>query len=559
MNMFCYQCQEALDNKGCTKAGVCGKTDDVANLQDLLIYILKGISLWGVKARNLGVKEAEVDQYVMEGLFTTVTNVNFDADRMMDLIRQGFKLRNKISQAFLTRYRSTHGSAFQEEMHDAAVFTIKDSRDEYLKKAQQVGVLSTANEDIRSLREMLIYGLKGMAAYLDHAVILGQNDDEIMAFLQEGLAATLDDSLGVDDLVGLTLKAGNMGVKVMALLDTANTSRYGKPEITQVSTGTQAGPGILVSGHDLLDFEEILKQTEGTGVKVYTHGEMLPANAYPEFKKYSHLAGNYGTSWYNQQKEFSEFNGAIIMTTNCLQKPRNDYKDRLFTTGLAAWPDVTHIKDRETGKTKDFSPAIKKAQELGGLEEKPGKTLTIGFAHDTLLSVADKVVDAVKSGAIKRFFVMAGCDGRFPERRYFTELAEKLPKDTVILTAGCAKYRYNMLDMGDIGGIPRVIDAGQCNDSYSLAVTALKLAEVFQLSDINDLPISYDIAWYEQKAVIVLLALLALGVKGIRLGPTLPAFISPNVAKVLVENFQIKQIGTVEEDLSEMMGYSTVK
>lgn len=550
MSMFCFQCQETVGNQGCTRAGVCGKNEETAVLQDLLIYALKGLSWWAVKSREIGVVEPEADVFVMKGLFSTITNVNFDPERFIQWIREAVQIRDKIRDKLLKKQGD-----FKGEIPGAATWKIEGGKDEMLEKAHQIGVLSTENIDIRSLRELLTYGLKGMAAYADHAHILGHRDEEIFAFLQEGLAAQLDDSLSVDDLVGLVMKCGNMGVKTMALLDKANTSAYGKPEITEVYTGTRAAPGILVSGHDLLDFEEILKQTEGTGVLVYTHGEMLPANAYPAFKKYGHLAGNYGTSWFNQQKEFEQFNGAVIMTTNCLQKPKESYKDRIFTTGLVGWPGLIHIEDRESGKPKDFSPVIKKALELGQLEEKPGKRITIGFAHDTLASVADKVVEAVKSGAIKRFVVMAGCDGRFPSRKYFTEVAEKLPEDTVILTAGCAKYRYNMLDLGDIGGIPRVIDAGQCNDSYSLAVTALKLAEVFQVSDINELPISYDIAWYEQKAVLVLLALLSLGVKGIRLGPTLPAFLSPNVAKVLVENFDIKPTGEVESDIADMMGF----
>jgi hydroxylamine reductase len=413
--------------------------------------------------------------------------------------------------------------------------------------------LSTENEDIRSLRELLTYGLKGIAAYTDHAYILQKFNDKILHFLQDGLVATLDDNLKAEDYVGLVMEAGKYAVEAMKLLDEANTSRYGNPEITEVYTGTLKGPAILVSGHDLLDLEEILIQTEGKGINVYTHGEMLPANAYPGLKKYKHLVGNYGTSWFRQQKEFAEFNGAIVMTTNCIQKPLESYKDRIFTTGLVGWPGVKHIPNRTDGKPKDFTPVIEKALELGGLEEKQGKKIVIGFGRNQLAQLADTVVEAVKAGKIKRFVVMAGCDGRIKEREYYTELAKKLPKDHVILTAGCAKYRYNMLELGDIDGIPRVIDAGQCNDSYTLAVTALKLKEVLGLDDINDLPISYDIAWYEQKAVAVLLALLYLGVKHIRLGPVLPAFVSPNVLKVLVENFDIKPIKNVEEDLEAII------
>lgn len=416
-----------------------------------------------------------------------------------------------------------------------------------------MGVLETKDEDIRSLRELLVYGLKGIAAYTDHAYILRQSDDSIIAFLQEGLASTLDDSLDADKYVKLVLKAGEFAVKAMALLDKANTDNYGNPDVTSVYTGTLDGPGILVSGHDLLDLDELLKQTEGKGINIYTHGEMLPANAYPGLKKYSHLVGNYGTSWYNQQREFEEFKGPIVMTTNCIQKPKDSYMDRIFTTGLVAWPGVGHIPNRVDEKPKDFSPVIAKALEIGDIGARPGKQIIIGLAHDQLARVSDKIIDALKSGAIKKFVVMAGCDGHSNAREYYTELARKLPQDTVILTAGCAKYRYNMLDLGDIGGIPRVVDAGQCNDSYSLAVTAMKLKEAFGLEDINDLPIEYDIAWYEQKAVAVLLALLYLGVKGIRLGPVLPAFLSPNVVKVLVDNFDIKPIKTVEEDLASIL------
>lgn len=552
MSMFCFQCQEAAKNTGCTVAGACGKTGEVANLQDLLIYLQKGISLWGVMARDLGVHSDEVDLFVAEALFSTITNVNFDADRMVELIEKSLKMRDKIRNLFLKSYKQKFGKEFAEKLPDPATWT-GSGKDEFVRKSGEVGVLSEKNEDIRSLKELLIYGLKGMAAYTDHAYVLKHANSKILAFIQKALAATVNESVSADELVGLVLGAGEMGVQAMALLDAANTSTYGNPEITQVYTGSKPGPGILVSGHDLLDFEEILKQTEGTGVNVYTHGEMLPANAYPEFKKYPHLAGNIGTSWYNQQKEFDQFNGPVVMTTNCIVKPLESYKDRIFTTGLAGWPGVNHIPNRVDGGHKDFSGVIEKAKELEDVGEIPGKLITIGFAHASTLSVADKVVEAVKSGAIKRFVVMAGCDGRHKSREYYTKVAEELPKDTVILTAGCAKYRYNMLDLGDIGGIPRVIDAGQCNDSYSLVVVAQKLAEVFGVTDINDLPISYDIAWYEQKAVIVLLALLYLGVKGIVLGPTLPAFLSPGVAKVLVEKFDIKPISTVEKDVELIM------
>jgi len=552
--MFCYQCEETVNNTGCTIQGICGKDHRVANLQDLLIFILKGISVYGVKARELGVSKDEADIFVAEGLFSTLTNVNFDAARFKKLIKEAFEVRDEVKNVFLGAHKAKHGNEdFTGVLPEAATWYYDGDIEDFINKGREVGILSEPNEDIRSLRELLIYGLKGIAAYTDHAYILGFKNAEILAFLQEGLAATTDSSLSADVLTGLVLKAGEFAVKAMVLLDKANTARYGNPEVTEVCTGTKEGPAILVSGHDLLDLEEILKQTQGAGVNVYTHGEMLPANAYPGLKKYKHLTGNYGTSWWNQQKEFDAFNGAILMTTNCLQRPKTSYNDRIFTTGLAGWPGVKHIPDRASGAAKDFSPVIEKALVLGGLEEKPGKKITVGFAHQATLGVADKVVEAIKQGAIKKFVVMAGCDGRRKEREYFTEIARKLPKDSVILTAGCAKYRYNMLDLGDIGGIPRVIDAGQCNDSYSLVVIAKKLAEVFGLKDINELPIAFDIAWYEQKAVCVLLALLYLGVKGIRLGVNLPAFVSPAVLKVLVEKFAIKQIGAVEADVAEII------
>ncbi len=440
----------------------------------------------------------------------------------------------------------------KEKLPDAVTFNVSNKED-MLAKANAVGILTEKNEDIRSLKELLIYGLKGIAAYADHAYILSHKSEDIFSFVDKALAETLRENITSDELINLILDAGNIAVRTMELLDKANTSRYGHPEATQVYTGLEEGPAILVSGHDLLDLEELLKQTEGTGVNVYTHGEMLPAHAYPEFKKYKHLKGNFGTSWYNQVHEFPEFNGAILFTTNCIVPPRDSYLNRLFTTGLVGWPGVPHIPNRTDNKPKDFTPVIEKAKALGGLKAKEGKYLTIGFAHEQIMQVADKVIEAIKSGKIKRFIVMAGCDGRFKERKYYTEVAKKLPKDTVILTAGCAKYRYNMLDLGNIDGIPRILDAGQCNDSYSLAYIALKLKEVFGFDDINKLPISYDIAWYEQKAVVVLLALLALGVKGIRLGPVLPAFLSPNVVKVLVENFDIKPIGNVESDIEAML------
>ncbi|WP_423220566.1 hydroxylamine reductase [Deferrivibrio essentukiensis] len=541
--MFCYQCSEASKGVGCNIKGVCGKNDEVATLQDCLVYTLKGLSYVAIKAREKGINTEEADLFVLEGLFSTITNVNFDPERFVEYNKKALKLRDELAE----KVGDLSGAP------DAVTWKSNQTKEDFLAKGTAVGVLSEANEDIRSLKELIIYGLKGVAAYADHAYVLKYKNSEITEFTEKALVETLRKDITVDELVALTLKTGEIAVKTMALLDEANTTKYGKPEITEVYTGLYEGPGILVSGHDLLDLEELLIQTEGTGVKVYTHGEMLPAHAYPEFKKYKHLAGNFGTAWFNQTKEFPLFNGPILFTTNCIVPPKDEYKDRIFTTGLVGWPGIKHIPNAPEGKMKDFSAMIQMAKDLGGLTPIEGKKIVIGFAHDQVLSLADKVIDAVQSGAIKRFVVMAGCDGRLKEREYYTELAKKLPKEAVILTAGCAKYRYNMLDLGDIGGIPRVLDAGQCNDSYSLAYIALKLKEALGLDDINDLPISYDIAWYEQKAVCVLLALLYLGVKGIRLGPVLPAFLSPNVAKVLVENFDIKPIGSVDEDLEAIM------
>ncbi|HNX96639.1 MAG TPA: hydroxylamine reductase [Candidatus Aminicenantes bacterium] len=551
--MFCFQCQETAKNQGCTIQGVCGKTDETAKLLDLLVYTAKGIAVWGEKARALGLHDDEVDLFVAEALFSTITNVNFDPDRIERLVHRGITLRDRVRDLFLKGYQEKNGQTFAGPLPAAATFQPLGDRVAWLAQAEGIGVKATADEDVRSLRELLTYGTKGIAAYADHAYVLGHANPAVLAFLQKALAATTDDRLGADELLPLVLEAGKTAVDVMALLDQANTGTYGNPEITQVFTGTVPGPGILVSGHDLLDFAELLKQTEGTGVNVYTHGEMLPANAYPAFKKYKHLVGNFGTSWYNQQKEFEEFGGAIVMTTNCIQKPRDSYKDRIFTTGLVAFPGLPHIAARPKGGSKDFSAVIAKAKSLGSVMPKEGKRIPIGFTHATVLGLADKVVAAIKAGAIRRFVVMAGCDGRHKEREYFTEFAKALPKDTVILTAGCAKYRYNMLDLGDIGGIPRVLDAGQCNDSYSLAVIALKLKEVFGVAELGDLPISFNIGWYEQKAVAVLLALLYLGVKNIHLGPTVPAFLSPNVVKVLVDKFQIHPDTTVAADLPQVM------
>jgi hydroxylamine reductase len=551
--MFCFQCQETAKNTGCTVKGVCGKPEETANLQDLLIFVLKGISVYGEKLKELDAVDRTNDDFIAQGLFATITNANWDDARFTAMIQEGLQRRDQLKAIFLAAYKEKSGSDYDQVLPEAASW-VTDDPSVFAEKAKSVGVLATENEDVRSLRELLTIGLKGIAAYADHAAILGFQKDEINDFMMEALASTTKD-LTTDEMVGLVMKAGETAVSTMALLDEANTTAYGDPEITEVNIGVGSNPGILISGHDLKDMEELLKQTEDTGVDVYTHGEMLPANCYPAFKKYDHFVGNYGGSWWHQNKEFESFNGPILLTTNCLVplKKNNTYLDRLFTTGVVGYEGAVHIADRSAGGTKDFSALIEKAKTCLPPTEIETGIIVGGFAHHQVLALADKVVEAVKSGAIKRLVVMAGCDGRQKSRNYYTEVAESLPKDTVILTAGCAKYRYNKLALGDIGGIPRVLDAGQCNDSYSLAVIALKLKEVFGLEDINDLPVSYDIAWYEQKAVAVLLALLFLGVKGIRLGPTLPAFLSPNVAKVLVEKFDIKPIGTVEEDISAMM------
>ncbi|MFO7999079.1 MAG: hydroxylamine reductase [Bacteroidales bacterium] len=545
--MFCYQCQETAKGTGCTIKGVCGKTPEVAGIQDVMMYFLKGLSVYANIGRENGIKDPEVDKFIFEGLFMTVTNANFDKQRFIDKLRDGFLLRiqfeNKLEEAGIKIDKSTLPEPARWNAYTPG---------EYERKAQQVGILQmTENEDIRSLRELLTYGIKGIAAYAEHAHNLGENEEDIFAFMQKGLAATLDDSLGADELTALVLECGNFGVKVMALLDKANTTAYGNPEITRVNLGVRNNPAILISGHDLRDMEDLLEQTKGTGVDVYTHSEMLPANYYPAFKKYDHFVGNYGNSWWKQREEFETFNGPILFTTNCIVPPLKSatYTDRIYTTGSSGLEGAVHIQDRKNGSRKDFSAIIEHAKKCPAPTEIETGEIVGGFAHNQVIQLADKVVEAVKSGAIRKFFVMAGCDGRMKDRDYYTEFADALPKDTVILTAGCAKYRYNKLPLGDINGIPRVLDAGQCNDSYSLAVIALKLKEVFELNDINDLPIAYNIAWYEQKAVIVLLALLSLGVKNIHLGPTLPAFLSPNVAKVLVENFGIAGIGSVDEDM----------
>ena len=541
--MFCFQCQETAGNKGCMFGGVCGKKPETANLQDLLTYVTKGLSEITTRLRSEG-KEipAAIDRLITTNLFMTITNANFDDDRFIDRINETLSSRDEL-------FEQLHDDT---GLSDAASWQYRTAEERTLK-ADKVGVLDTRNEDLRSLRELTLYGLKGMAAYNKHANVLGYADTAIDAFLQKALAKTLDDSLSTDDLTSLVLETGSFGVKVMALLDTANTSTYGNPEITKVELGVRNNPAILISGHDLRDLEMLLEQTANTGIDVYTHSEMLPAHYYPAFKKYPHFAGNYGNAWWKQKEEFEAFNGPILLTTNCLVPPKESYKDRIYTTGSVGFSGCKHI-DGEIGETKDFSAIIEHAKKCPPPTQLESGELVGGFAHHQVLALADKVVDAVKSGAIKKFVVMAGCDGRSPARNYYTDFAKALPQDTVILTAGCAKYKYNKLPLGDIGGIPHVLDAGQCNDSYSLALIALKLKEVFGLNDINQLPIVYNIAWYEQKAVIVLLALLSLGVKNIHLGPTLPAFLSPNVVNVLIENFGIAGITDVDTDLEIFFG-----
>ena len=549
-NMFCFQCQETSRNTGCTVKGVCGKTADVANLQDLLVFICKGISHYSVPLRAMGVENDEVNKFITDSLFMTITNANFDRERFVKRIGRAIDLRDSVRALFVSK-----GGKIEDIKYEGAFWSSKNV-EEMERKALEVGVLSTENEDIRSLRELTTYGLKGMAAYGEHAFNLGHEDKEIYAFMQRALVDTTNDNLSVEQLTGLVLETGEHGVKVMALLDKANTTAYGNPEITKVNIGVRNNPAILISGHDLKDMEELLKQTEGTGVDVYTHSEMLPANYYPAFKKYKHFVGNYGSSWWRQTQDFETFNGPVLFTTNCIVPPKSTstYSDRIYTTGASGYPGFVHISDRKDGKPKDFSIIIEHAKKCQPPVEIETGEIIGGFAHAQVFALADKVVDAVKSGAIRKFFVMAGCDGRMKDRNYYTEFAQALPKDTVILTAGCAKYRYNKLPLGDIGGIPRVLDAGQCNDSYSLAIIALKLKEIFKANSINDLPIAYNIAWYEQKAVIVLLALLSLGVKNIHLGPTLPGFLSANVANVLVKNFGIAPIGTVDDDMKLFLG-----
>lgn len=548
MSMFCNQCQEAAKGVGCQIKGVCGKADDVANLQDLLLFVMKGISFYTLQLRAKGFEEKEPDHFVMKGLFSTITNANFDKAVFVERIKAGLALRNRL-QAKLQAAGGTDAAKIPE-----CATWFSNSTAEFEVQAALIGILSTRDEDIRSLRALIIYGLKGMAAYAEHAFNLGHEDAGIYAFMHRAMAATVNDELTADDLIKMVTETGSYGVKAMALLDKANTGRYGNPEITRVNIGVRKNPGILISGHDLRDLEDLLEQTKDAGIDVYTHSEMLPAHYYPFFKKFGNFAGNYGNSWWKQREEFESFNGPILFTTNCIVPPlpNASYKDKVYTTGEAGFEGFPHIGERKNGH-KDFGIVIAHAKRSLAPREIEQGHITGGFAHAQVFALADKVVEAVKTGKIKKFFVMAGCDGRMKSRDYYTEFAAALPGDTIILTAGCAKYRYNKLPLGDINGIPRVLDAGQCNDSYSLAVIALKLKEIFQLNDINELPIEYNIAWYEQKAVIVLLALLYLGVKKIHLGPTLPAFLSPNVVSILVKNFGISGITTVEEDMAKML------
>ena len=548
--MFCYQCQETAKNEGCTVRGVCGKTANVANMQDLLMYLCKGISHYTVRLRANGVEVSEINKFIVDSLFMTITNANFDLNRFKVRMYIAYEMRNAAKK------KLQELGVNIDDITYSGVHWMGETEEEMFDKALEVGVLATENEDIRSLRELTIYGLKGMAAYAEHAFNLGFEDNEIYAFIQQALVDTTNDNLNADELTQLVLKTGEVGVKAMALLDSANTGSYGHPVISKVSLGVRNNPGILISGHDMKDMEELLKQTEGTGVDVYTHSEMLPANYYPAFKKYDHFVGNYGGSWWQQTKDFETFNGVVLFTTNCIVPPlrSSTYADRVYTTGASGFEGFPHIADREDGKTKDFSALIEHAKKCEAPIEIETGEIVGGFAHNQVAALSEQVVEAVKTGAIRKFFVMAGCDGRMKGRSYYTEFAQKLPQDTVILTAGCAKYRYNKLQLGDINGIPRVLDAGQCNDSYSLVKIALSLQEAFGLDSLNDLPIAYNIAWYEQKAVIVLLALLSLGVKNIHLGPTLPAFLSPNIVNVLVNNFALSGITSVDEDMKVLLG-----
>jgi hydroxylamine reductase len=541
--MFCYQCEQTAKGEGCTKIGVCGKSHEVASLQDLLVYALKGLSQFAVEGRKVGVTDPEVNKFTCEATFSTLTNVDFDPDRFVELINQCVDLRDRLAE----KVKAAGGKT--DFADGPAVFTPEKSTEAMIKQGEAAGVKSDPNidPDIHSLQQTLIYGIKGVAAYADHARILGQEDDNVYAFIHEGLAATLDNSLGVNDLVGLCLKCGEINLRAMELLDAANTGKYGNPVPTKVPLGPKKGKAIVVSGHDLKDLEEILKQTEGTGINVYTHGEMLPCHGYPELKKYSHFYGHYGTAWQNQKREFSDFPGAILMTTNCIQKPQEVYKDNIFTTGLVGWPAVQHIAD------KNFKPVIDKAMEMPGFtEDQPGKTVMVGFGHDAVLGVADKVIDAVKNKQIRHFFLVGGCDGAKPGRSYYTEFVEKVPKDCVVLTLACGKFRFFDKELGDIGGIPRLLDVGQCNDAYSAIQIASALAKAFDCG-VNDLPLSMILSWYEQKACAILLTLFYLGIKDIRLGPSLPAFITPNVLDVLVQNFNVMPISTPDEDLKAIL------
>lgn len=551
MSMFCDQCQETSHNVGCEIRGICGKDPTIAALQDYLLYALKGLAFYGVPARAQGIVDDASDLFVAQALFATLTNVNFDPERLVQLIRAAFAHRDRLRAQIVAQTGTEPQPAPLMATCSGA-----GSMADYVHLGAAIGPVATRhpNTDMQSLRELLTYGLKGLAAYCDHAYVLDHRAPDLFAFLQEGLLATSDDAATVDGLIALAMRCGQQGITAMTLLDEANTSRFGHPEPTQVALGVDPNaPGILVSGHDLLDLYDLLEQTAGTGINVYTHGEMLPAHAYPSFKRYPHLIGNYGGAWWEQQQQFDAFNGPVLMTTNCLQKPRDSYIDRLFTTGMVGWEGIPHIGDRQPGQQKDFSRLIARARTCAPPKELERGEITVGFAHKTVLGAADQVLAAVQSGALRRFVVMAGCDGRHKERTYYTDVAQALPDDTIILTAGCAKYRYNKLDLGMLGGLPRVLDAGQCNDCYSLVKVALALTEAVGAASVNDLPISYDIAWYEQKAVLVLLSLLSLGVKGIRLGPTLPAFLSPNVADFLVKTFAIKPIDTVANDVAAML------
>jgi hydroxylamine reductase len=554
MGMFCFQCEQTAKGKGCDVMGVCGKTPEVATLLDLLIHAVKGIAVYGHMAREIGVKDKEVDLFVIEGLFTTVTNVDFDPVRIEEILRRAFQVKEKVKKLFLAAYKKKKGNEFEGELPAAAYWKPAEDLAGLLDQGSKVGILSEKNltEDARSLRELLLYGIKGMAAYADHAMVLGRENEEVTAFFYKGLHALTNTSLSVEDLVGLNIEFGLVNLKCLELLDKAHTDHFGHPVPTRVLLGVKKGPAIVVSGHDLLDLEELLEQTEGRGISIYTHGEMLPAHGYPALKKYKHLVGNYGGAWQDQAKEFDAFPGAILMTTNCIQKPRDTYKNRIFTTGLVAWPGVEHISARN-GK-KDFSKVIESAIAAGGFpQDVPEKDIMVGFGHNAVLGVADKVVAAVKAGQIKHFFLVGGCDGAKPGRNYYTDFAQEAPKDTVILTLACGKFRFNKLEFGDIGGIPRLLDMGQCNDAYSAIQVALALSKAFGCG-VNELPLSMILSWYEQKAICILLTLLALGIRNIRLGPSLPAFVSPNVLKILVEKFNIKPVTTAKADLAAILG-----